>query len=187
MTYLEHLLLDHRHARVLLDLLAEQVDHVRGVRARPDFDVMADILLYLRRFGDAVHHPRERPLFERLSELDPQWVRPTAGFGQEHVDLANQSSGVARCIDGVRSEAFVSRDELCVAADRYITLYRSHMQEEERAFAAARSILCAADWQWVEASFEVSDDPLFGAVVADDLSNLRRLVHERYPSGFGGD
>ena len=179
MSYLKLLSTDHRHARVLLDLMEEHMDRVRELRRDADFEVLRDIMIYMTRFADAVHHPRERPLLERIQERQAASLEAVRELAADHRALAEQGIALARDIQGVLAEDFVVRDAFCARAETYLTLYRDHMDREDRLFADALQYLNEDDWESIETAFEASADPLFGPVVADDLLQLRQLLYER--------
>ena len=56
---------DHRNIRVLLDLLAREIDAVDDASGG-DFELMRDVMVYMTRYPDHTHHPKEDLMFERM-------------------------------------------------------------------------------------------------------------------------
>ena len=75
---------DHVSFTRLLDLLEKQVAAFHeGERA--NYELMRDIVCYLRHFPDRFHHPREDVAFARLVERAPGMQLPINRLLQEHV------------------------------------------------------------------------------------------------------
>ena len=176
MSYLSELNADHENARILLRLLAEQIQQIRDPQLDADFELMRDIMLYMTRYADAIHHPRERPLFEVCIEQDPKWRSTVMDLGAEHQTLFESGAGLSRAISAVLSDAMVDRLSICDQAENYHDLYISHMQKEERLFSECEELLEDVHWQRISAAFEAGADPLFGPIVAEELDNLRSVV-----------
>jgi hemerythrin-like domain-containing protein len=58
---------EHVNFARLLDLLEAQVATFHRAE-RPNYDLMGNIVYYLRSFADRFHHPREDVAFARLVE-----------------------------------------------------------------------------------------------------------------------
>ena len=56
---------EHAYFMRLLDLLHDQVAIFESGQ-RPKYDLMEDIISYLRNYSDRYHHPREDVAFARL-------------------------------------------------------------------------------------------------------------------------
>ena len=62
---------EHVYFNQLLSLLRKQVDVFhRG--EQPNYELMQDIITYLREYSDRFHHPREDVAFARLAEHCPE-------------------------------------------------------------------------------------------------------------------
>ena len=74
---------EHVNFTRLLDLLEKQVAafHAGG---QPDYDLMRDVVYYLRQYADLVHHPQEDIAFARLLERDPAMKPQIDRLLQEH-------------------------------------------------------------------------------------------------------
>ena len=56
---------DHRNMAIMLDLLSQQVEHIRDGE-RPDYELIHDIMRYMTIYSDAVHHPKEDVLYSAM-------------------------------------------------------------------------------------------------------------------------
>ena len=65
----ERILRDHGNYRRLLDILERHVDDV-AAGARPDYEMMGDIMHYMAHYPDMFHHPFEDKLFMVLVDID---------------------------------------------------------------------------------------------------------------------
>ena len=63
MNILESLLQDHARARLLLDVLEEQLTLLPGRDESTDFATIGDVMTYMHQYADRFHHPREHPAF----------------------------------------------------------------------------------------------------------------------------
>jgi hemerythrin-like domain-containing protein len=55
---IQHLRDDHASMITLLDILARELDNTERAEIA-DFEIMCDVMCYLTRYTDAVHHPME--------------------------------------------------------------------------------------------------------------------------------
>ena len=65
---------DHRNVALMMDLLERQLDAVHRME-RADFDLMHDVMRYMTRYPDQVHHPKEDLMFERMGADEPGLAR----------------------------------------------------------------------------------------------------------------
>jgi hemerythrin-like domain-containing protein len=167
---------EHVYFNQLLGLLHKQVDlfHEGGP---PNYELMQDIISYLRDYSDRVHHPREDVAFARLASRCPDLKRVLARLGQEHRVIAQAGEALRQLIQAVIGGAVVRRAELEVAAATYLVYYGNHIaKEEEDVLARAAKELTAEDWDAVRNAVPVIRDPLFGSDTADRYRELRRQI-----------
>ena len=143
---------DHIYFRRLLDLLERQVD-IFHVGAQPDYALMLDIIFYLRRFSDAIHHPREDAAFARLAALSPEMALPVARLAQEHRVIAHAGERLEHSLEQATGGSFIGRADIEALAATYLVYYRSHIAREEKdILPLAARVLGAQDWSSVEAA-----------------------------------
>jgi hemerythrin-like domain-containing protein len=165
---------EHVNFARLLDLLEAQV--AAFCRAeRPDYDLMGNIVYYLRSFADRFHHPREDAAFARLVERDPGTRLLVERLLQEHRVIATAGDELSNRLNQVTSDIVTPRATVESAAATYLAYYRSHIATEERdIMPRAAKLLSRKDW--TEVAKNVPPDPLFGDVVEARFQALRAQI-----------
>ena len=167
---------EHSYFIRLLNLLHKQVD-VFHTGQRPDYQLMLDIISYLRDYSDQFHHPREDVAFERLAKRCPDMALALARLSQQHRVIANAGEALVGYLNAILDEAIVSRADVEVAAATYLVYYGSHIAEEEKdVLARAAQSLLPEDWEAVNAAVPPGRDPLFGNGPDEDYRVLRRMI-----------
>ena len=167
---------EHVYFNRLLDLLQGQID-LFHTGQRPGYELMLDIISYLRDYSDRFHHPREDVAFACLARRSPGMGLALARLSQEHRVIALAGEKLAGLLDAVLGEALVTRSEVEVAAATYLVYYRNHIaQEENGVLACAARVLTAEDWEEVKAAVPAGPDPLTGADPELRYRELRRHI-----------
>lgn len=167
---------EHVYFRRLLDLLQRQVDLFHGGQ-RPGYELMLDIITYLREYSDRFHHPREDVAFECLARRAPDMRLPLARLSQEHRVIALAGEKLARLLDAILDEAMVTRAEVEMAASTYLVYYRNHIaSEEDGVLERAARMLTAEDWERVRTAVVADPDPLSHADADQRYRELRRHI-----------
>jgi len=167
---------EHVYFNQLLHLLQREVDvfHRGG---RPNYELMSDVVSYLREYGDQAHHPREDVAFERLAKRCPDMQLALARLAQEHRVIAHAGETLQRQIEAILGGAIVPRAEVEVAAATYLVYYGNHIaKEEEDVLRRAALHLTDADWEAVQNAVPVLRDPLFGKQAQERYRALRRQI-----------
>lgn len=166
---------DHVDFARLLDLLDTQVTAFRTGK-RPNYELMIDIVQYLRAFGDRLHHPREDVAFARLVARDPALQLVTNRLLQEHRVIATAGEGLRQRLDAALEDIVTPRQAIEAAADLYLMYYRHHLAKEEREVVPrAKELLTREDWAAV-AAVPGGHDPLFGDNLETHFRGLRREI-----------
>ncbi|MFL9943239.1 hemerythrin domain-containing protein [Paraburkholderia graminis] len=170
---------EHINFSSLLDLLEKQVT-VFHLGEAPDYELMTDILYYMRNFADRVHHPPEDVAYARLVEHDPGVQLVVSRLLQEHRVIAAAGEELLTRLNEVAADSLTARAPLEAATATYLVYYRHHLSTEERdIMPRAAQVLTVADWAAVAASVPTSSDPLFGDNVLKRFEVLRnRIEHE---------
>jgi hemerythrin-like domain-containing protein len=167
---------DHGNFSLLLSILEEQVAIFRDGES-PDYDLMLEIVSYLRDYGDSYHHPREDAAFNILVARDPQMRLPINRLVQEHRVIAVAGEELAARLNQVINDAYVLRATVEAAAALYLAYYRHHLAAEEReVLPRARLLLNAQDWDVVARAAPSSADPLFGNSPTGTYARLAKLM-----------
>ena len=167
---------EHLYFNQLLHLLQREVDvfHRGG---RPNYELMSDVVSYLREYGDQAHHPREDAAFERLAKRCPDMELALARLAQEHRVIAQAGEALQRQIEAILGGAIVPRAEVEVAAATYLVYYGNHIaKEEEDVLRRAALHLTDADWEAVKNAVPMLRDPLFAKQTQERYRELRRQI-----------
>src|SRR4029450_1600186 len=91
---------EHARFKRLLDLLHEQTDlfHSGG---QPNYELMLDIISYLRDYCDRYHHPQEDVAFARLARRCPDLELVLARLQQEHRVIARGREARRHLLDAI--------------------------------------------------------------------------------------
>lgn len=165
---------EHAYFQRLLDVLHAEVD-VFYAGESPNYQLMLDIITYLREYSDQYHHPREDEAFRRLARRAPDRQLPLARLIQEHQVIAHAGEKLRNLLEEAASDAMVSRTEIEVAAATYLVYYGNHIaKEEEEVLPRAAKELTEEDWVAVKDAAPAGHDPLFGR---DPHARFKALRH----------
>ncbi len=130
---------EHADFRRLLALLQRQVE-VFHTGERPNYELMLDIISYLREFADRFHHPREDAAFACLAKRFPEMKPDLARLSQEHRVIAQAGETLLQHLHAILAGTIVPRSEIEVAAATYLaSYYGNHIaREEEDVYSRAR-------------------------------------------------
>jgi hemerythrin-like domain-containing protein len=167
---------EHMYFKRLLDRLHKELD-VFATGERPNYELMFDIITYLREFTDRIHHPREDVAFACLARYSPEMQLPLARLQQEHRVIAHAGETLLQLLTSILGGSVVPRAELESAAATYLVYYGSHVaREEEEVLSRAATALTPEDWEAVRNAVPHADDPLFGARPEKRFRELRRQI-----------
>src|SRR5690349_6124969 len=91
---------EHVYFNQLLNLLHKEVD-VFHTGERPNYELMLDIVSYLRDYTDRVHHPREDVAFARLAKRCPELQLDLARLAQEHRVVAQAGETLFKALQSI--------------------------------------------------------------------------------------
>jgi len=167
---------EHVYFRRLLELLQNELDTFhRG--ERPNYELMLDIVAYLRDYSDQFHHPREDVAFARLVQRCPDLKLGLARLTQEHHVIARAGETLRQHIEAILGGAIIERAEVEVALATYLVYYGNHIaKEDELVLDRAAAALTPEDWQAVKAAVVPKADPLFGDQPEARYKALRRQI-----------
>ena len=167
---------EHRHCPRLVDLLERQVAAFHA-DDQPNFELMLDVVSYLRYFPDRYHHAREDVAFVRLAERDPQIKPMVDQLMQEHRVIAAAGTELLKYLEQVVEDVVVERAKVEAAAATYLVYYRRHLALEDRDIVPrAEQLLTPQDWEAVMAAIPNGSDPLFGEDYDVRYRELRRQI-----------
>jgi hemerythrin-like domain-containing protein len=167
---------EHFYFRRLLGLLHKQVD-VFHTGERPNYELMLDIVSYLRDYTDQIHHPREDVAFTRLAKYRPDLALVLERLNQEHRVIAHAGETLRRLLQEIIGGAIIPRAEVEMAAATYLVYYGNHIaKEEEDILSRAAQELTKEDWEEVRSAIPPVSDPLAHGSVAERYRELRRQI-----------
>ena len=167
---------EHVYFNQLLEQLRRQLDRFHRDE-QPNYELMQDIVSYLREYGDRFHHPREDEAFRRLTTRCPDLQLPLARLQQEHRVIAHAGEMLLERLSAIRDGAILPRAEVEMAAATYLVYYGNHIaREEEDILARAAQVLTAEDWEAVRTAAPAGPDALSGVEPDERYRALRRRI-----------
>lgn len=168
---------EHRYMNLLLETLEEHLQ-ASDLSAPEEHFLMQDIMRYLHEYPDAVHHPTEDLLFDKLVRRKPDTEKDIARLRRDHKKLGANTADILRLLDDAAElHTPASAEVVRVELGKYIGRLRRHMRfEEAELFPVAVQCLANRDWQAIESSLNAVQDPLFGSTVARDY----RVLYEYF-------
>jgi hemerythrin-like domain-containing protein len=167
---------EHVYFNQLLALLKKELDIFHGGE-RPNYELMLDIVAYLRDYSDRVHHPREEVAFARLAKRCPDLALALSRLSQEHRVIAHAGEALREHLHAILGGAIIKRAAVEVAAATYLVYYGNHIaKEEEDVLARAAKELSPEDWEAVRTAVPPLRDPLFDANPEERYRELRRQI-----------
>ena len=155
---------DHQHISQVLDALENelQANDTQDV----NWNIVEDIMAYLQDYPDAVHHPLEDQLFDRVLDkgLTPA-ERELVHFNlAQHAEIIGASHRLAQDVRNILNDIVVPIDQIQSHFLRYLELQRLHMRNEKtHLFPLAQRLLSADEWAEVGSAALCQTDPLFEA------------------------
>ena len=153
---------DHKHIATVLDALEQELrdsdDH------DTDWLIVNDLVSWLQEYPDAVHHPLEDQMFDRVLDkgLTPA-ERELVHFNlAQHAEITAATHKLATDVDSILNDIVVPLNQLNEHFERYVETQRIHMRNENtNLFPLAQRLLSEADWAEVGAEAALHRDPMF--------------------------
>lgn len=168
---------EHRYLSLLLETLEEQLSATE-LTAAGDFFLIQDIVHYMHEYTDAVHHPTEDLMFDKLLQRSPDRAKDVAHLRKDHDAMHKETARIQKLLDtAARRKTAEAADAVRTTTNKYIGRLRKHIQfEETELFPAAVQCLANRDWHAIDMSLEAKQDPLFGPTVQRDY----RVLYEYF-------
>ncbi len=172
---------EHRYMNRVFDAFKEQLE-ILDDGARPDYELMAGVILYMGRFPDKSHHPREDLIFRKLMECDEDLRSDVEAVFVQHETLALKGRTLLKNLNEMSEDA--SEEQLKSLRFRcvdYQEIYEKHMDfEEMKLFPLLETILTDEDWDDVSANLTVERH----AVPAKRVGKQYRALNEYLTDQF---
>lgn len=160
---------EHRSLAAVLHAAKRLLAEAEREGVAPDFAMLKQMLFYIRKFPEALHHPKEEQhLFECLRQRTREADETLAVLYGHHTDrsLLNELDHALAAYSGGAPE---SASRFARALEAFSKAEFRHMALEESAILPmARKYLTREDWASIAAAFEVNKTPSFDDV-ADEL------------------
>ncbi len=101
---------EHLNFGRLFALLQKQID-VFHTGKLPNYELMLDIVSYLRDYSDQFHHPREEVAFKLLAKHCPDLTQALDRLTQEHRVIAHAGEALRLLLQAIISGAIIPRAE----------------------------------------------------------------------------
>ena len=168
---------EHASFAHLLGLFEKKLVAFQSENSVPEYDVMFDIVRYLRRFPDRYHHAREDVAFACVAKRVPAMSSLVERLQLEHRQLAAAGDALEFLLAGALDGAIVPRKSIEASAADYLAAYRQHIASEELVLIPkALELLTPQDWQEVANAVPPGIDPVFGEEADQRYRELRRQI-----------
>lgn len=178
-TLLDHLAEDHKHIAQVLKVLESEVAKYDDDDAEPDLNLVMSIMDYIGAYPDAIHHPLEDIVFDKLladGRVNEEERREIVGNLAEHNEIIAATQRLAGDLKYIFNDGVVPIERLKKDLRDYIQIQMVHMQrEQDRLFPLAQTRLTNAEWQRLEEQNPAANDPLFGQL-EDQYASLLSYI-----------
>mgnify|MGYP001814106149 FL=1 len=170
---MQELRLDHRNMAVVLNLMDDIVAEMEAGED-PDFELLDEIMRYMTVYPDAVHHPKEDIVYDKLRHKRPDLADDLANVPDDHRRIAELGSLLRADVEAINAGAAVRREKMIDDTRAYVSCLREHMLwEEEDLFRRIDLMLDAEPYKVDISSIEHIRDPVFELEVE---AGFRRLI-----------
>lgn len=173
---------EHRSLAAVLHAALHTVKSAVAANVDMDHALLRSIVLYLREFPVALHHPKEEQyLFRRLRERCEELIPELDELQRQHIRdvryVEELDEQVERYIDG-SSNAVALLDVL----SGYAKFMWEHMGREEGVvLPTAQRCLTAADWEEINQAFAENHDSRFSGELEAKYRHLFSLIVNQAP------
>lgn len=172
---------DHRNMSIVLDLLDDVVQQAAAGKD-PDFELVGEIMRYMTVYPDAVHHPKEDIVYERLRKERENHAEGLDDVSADHRAIAELGSALRDDVEAIIAGAAVRREKLIEDMTRYIRRLRGHMAwEEEDLFVRVDKMLDSEPLEFDVSDYEFIKDPVFELEIE---AGFRRLMSSLSSAGW---
>jgi hemerythrin-like domain-containing protein len=177
---LAELRLDHRNMAAVLDLLERLVMQMES-NEDPDFELFDEIMRYMTVYPDAVHHPKEDIVYDKLRAERPDLAEGLDNVPEEHSELARLGTLLRDEVEAINAgTAVVRRKQMIKDTSAYVDYLRRHMSwEEADLFARVDTMLDEAPQAVDVSKYEHIKDPVFELEIE---AGFRRLLDSLPPA-----
>lgn len=176
---LDRLNLEHKALARVLDLFDDLLDQFHEGGA-PDYELMSEMLEYMERYSDQVHHPSEEDIFDRLRARTHESFPVLDLLTKQHQLIGQMNRRFRKSLEAIMHEEVLRRDEVELQGRELVKTLRDHLEMEDTdAFPLARERLSANDWDELLAEMSSEEDPLFSNADQERFRSLIRHLEAR--------
>lgn len=173
------LALDHARLTKLLDLLADLLDRFHEGN-EPDFELMNEMIEYMQKYADVIHHPTEDLIFRRVLEQGGVQHDVFSVLMRQHSAVTQVSQRFRESLESILKEEVQLREDVEANGRELVATMRAHLAlEDAEAFPIALGRLEAEDWEAVAAAAPNAEDPVFGSPDPVRFKALYRYLYEQ--------
>lgn len=163
---------DHRNMAIVLNLLDDVIKQA-SIGEDPDFELVGEIMRYMTVYPDAVHHPKEDIMYERLRQEREDLAEGLDDVTVDHAAIAELGSQLRDDIEAINAGTAVRREKLIGDAINYVQRLRKHMMwEEEDLFGRLDEMLDTQSLEFDFSEFSNIKDPVFELEVEAGFKRL---------------
>lgn len=168
---------DHARLNQILGLLQEQSNKLSS-KEKCNFFIMAEVIDYIHRYFDQVHHPKEDIVYKVFLARSDEAADVAESLSDDHQTLLNSTLELQVLLENiVNIDAPVDREELGEKINDFIALQTDHINLEEITFfPLINATLLADDWSNVEETLSKSDGLFFDEQVINDYKHLSQHI-----------
>ncbi len=171
---------EHKYITVLQNSLEKQTKQLEP-GGKPDYRILSDMLDYIANYPDEFHHPLEDVIFKRLVERHHASIGTVEELLSQHQDMARDTQFLLKQINAIcAGKQKPMRNQLRQDLQNYVAFYRAHINlEEGEVFPAAKKYLQESDWQTINNSLHVVEDPVFSEKNTSKYKNLASYISDK--------
>lgn len=178
---------EHQALAAMLRSLSMLLDLSRREQQLPNFELLRAMLFYIDEFPERLHHTKETQLlFPRLRERCPDLATVLDTLDADHAQGEHAIRELEHALLAFEMMGEPRRAAFEAAAERYVSLYLTHMGTEENlVLPAAEKHLQAQDWAELDAAFLANRDPLTGHEPDQEYRPLFTRILNTAPAPIG--
>ncbi len=171
---------EHKYITVLQNSLEKQTKQLEP-GGKPDYRILSDMLDYIANYPDEFHHPLEDVIFKRLVKRHHASIGTIEELLGQHQDMARDTQFLLKQVNAIcAGKQKPMRNQLRQDLQNYVAFYRAHINlEEGEVFPAAKKYLQESDWQAINNSLHVVEDPVFSETNTHKYKNLASYINDK--------
>lgn len=171
---------DHHHLHLVLNCLSKEIDRFDfNAEQAPDMEVILNALDYVREYPDKWHHPAEDVIFSQLLAKKVKESKLIKKLEEEHNKITEETEKVNQLFRAAADDCIVPASDLVDSARHYITLQRTHLeQENEFIYPLMDKLFSPDDWKEIEKKVKIQNDPLFNKPSKREFTQLYNHILE---------